>query len=383
MVRFGSLCIFVLGCSQTLESQAPNVTAGDPLGLNDVSILWPMPETGTLPAGYLKLFPGSGERGPGIPEAARQAIPNLHADVPDAIVWAATAIVAMRIDPCARSVDGSCTRELRLSAETINPSFDDAAVHLIYELDEPSFDALVTDLREWRASSPVPTDGILRVHPGLAKAGIASPYARELHDIVERFATEEALVRVTVNAFAFDTWGFSRLDRATGWERVGLPGLQDGTGQAWRRLAQIDNMNDPSGAIEPLPAQNFAALLRADALAQGPGATAVLEARDAIVALEHPAKASAATHDCVSCHLSDGAHRWAEKRGVSFDIPERWRPPADIDVATDVPPELDGNVSNTIAFGYHRVHHGKLVPSISRRVIAESAEVVVQLSQTH
>ena len=383
MARF-AFALFVLGCSQTLDSQAPNVTAGDPLGLNDVSILWPLPETGTVPVGYLKLFPGSGERGPGIPEAARQAIPNLHADVPDPIVWAATVIVAMRIDPCARSVDGSCTRELRLSAEAIHTSFDDSAVHLIYELDEPSFDALVTDLRLWRSTSPVPTDGALGVHPGLAKAGIASPYARELHDIVERFATEEALVRVTVNAFAFDTWGFSRLDRATGWERADLPGLDDGTtGQAWRLLAQIDNMDDPSGAIEPLPEKNFAALLHADSLAHGPTAPAILEARDAILAFEHPAKASAATHDCVSCHLSDGAHRWADKRGVSFDTPDRWRPPADIDVSANVPPELDGNLSNTIAFGYHRVHHGKLVPSISRRVVAESAEVVLQLSQTH
>lgn len=360
------------------DASAP---AGGDLAPCDVSLLWPVPRTGELPPGYLKLVPKAGERGPGVPPEALEQIPDLHGDLPRQAVLAATAVIAMRVDPCAPAPGGGCVRELRLSAEPLSPSLDDAAVHLIYELDAPTFDALVADLRRLRDRSPAPTAGPLRVHPGLAQAGTGSTYAEDVHDVVVKYATEQALVRVTANTFAFDNWGFLRIDRtASGWERTDLPGLPAGTkSQAWLRQAQQDSLDDPSGTITPAPAESFTALLRADALANGPQTPEVLAARDAIVELEHPARANAATHDCASCHLAGPAHLWAEKRGVSFATPQAYVAPPGVDVSVEVPPELDGNLSNTIAFGWHRARHEIALPSISARVAHETAEVLARL----
>ncbi len=352
------------------------------LAPNDVSILWPAPSTGDMPAGYLRVFPSAGQRGPGFPQAARDAMPDLHADLPGGANGTLT-VIAARLDPCAPRASGACVHELRLSAETLAVGLDDAALHLIYELDDTTFAKLVSDLGTWRTHSPVPTSGRLRVHPGLAAAGMGSPFVEELHDIVVRYATEAALVSFTTNHFAFDNWGFMRFVRnGSAFERVDLPALPAGTqSQSWLRQAQQDSLEDPTGTLEPAPTKNFGALLKANALDAGTSTPEVLAARDAVLENEHPAKTNAAKNDCGSCHLADAAHRWAEKRGLSFDTPGRYQPPAGIDVGVDVAPEVDGNASNTIAFGWHRLRHERLVPSISARVAAETAEVLQRLRQ--
>lgn len=355
------------------------VLASD-LDANDVSILWPVPRTGELPAGYLKLLPRDGERGPGIPQEALDAIPKLHADLPQAQVLQSAAIVALRADPCALSTAGSCVRELRLSVEPLSPGLADTAVHLVYELDERRFEELLADLLLLRAHSPAPTTGVLRVHPGLEAGGVDSSFAHELHDVVLKYATAGALVRVTANAFAFDNWSFARFDRASGWTNVAIPGLSAGdTTQAWLRQAEQDSLEDPTGTISPAPAKSFAALLSATSLDVGVDAPAVLAARDAILDFEHPERANAASNDCASCHLADAAHRWAERRGVSFDTAGRYEPPQGTSVDVVATPEVDGNLSNTIAFGWHRVKNTIAVPSVSARVAAETAEVLRQL----
>ncbi|MDI1451789.1 hypothetical protein [Polyangium sp. 6x1] len=360
---------------------SPPAMPGD-LSPSDISILWPAPENGELPPGYLKIYPAAGERGPGIPSAARDVMPDLHADLPGG-ANTTLAVIAARVDPCAPRASGPCVPELRLSAETLVVGLDDAALHLIYELDEAQLAALISDLATWRTHAPVSTSGRLRVHPGLAAAGIGSAFAEELHDIIVHHATEASLVSFTVNHFAFDNWSFARFVRkGAAFEKVDLPGLPAGTlSQSWLRQAQQDDLDDPNGTLTPAPAKNFSALLKTDALSAGTSTPEVLAARDAVLENEHPEKTSSATNDCGSCHLADAAHRWAEKRGVLFDTPEKYQPPAGIDVTVEAPPELMGNASNTIAFGYHRVRHEKLVPSISARVAAETAEVLKRLRE--
>lgn len=351
-------------------------------GPNDVSVLWPLPETGPLPAGYLKLYPGTGEHGPYFPRAEAGRFPPLHADLPQSIIDSATVIVAMRIDPCTPSSPaGSCDHELRLSAETIEPSLADAAVHLVYRLDDAELERLLADLATWHSHSPVPTGTTLSVHPGLVKAGIDSPFARELHAIVERHATERALVRLTFNTFAFDNWSFVQWDKTeTGWQPSSLPGLAEGErAQAWLRGAAVDELDDPSGQLDPSSsfASALAPLHRRDALAGGTSSPAVVAARDAVLRLEDPKVTHAENSDCGSCHLANQTRRWAEARGVSFGQTE--------------PPELHaalrGNLGSTLAFGWHRVHNGRpehyghLYAEISMRVANETSETLAYLAR--
>jgi hypothetical protein len=363
---------------------------GDALGPNDVSILWPLPEEGPAPPGYLKIHPGAGERGPYFPLDQIDTFPQLHGDLPNDVVRPTTRVVAMRVDPCAAgSVPGSCVRELRLSAQTIDVALHDAAIHLVYRLDEAAFGALVADLSAWKSHSPVPTGDRLSVHPGLAAAGIDSAFASELHDIVLRYATKDALARLTFNVFAFDIWMFLKFDKTErGWERTAIPGLEPGTtSQAWERHGFVESLDDPSGLITPEPAMSMAALHRSDALANGTSSAPVLAARDAVLHFENPTVSDAENADCVSCHMAGQTHLWAEAHGVSFDAPSRYVPAEGYDVRADVPPALRGNLGSTLAFGWHRIasgspeHAHKLYPEISARVAHETAETLAQLQQ--
>jgi hypothetical protein len=364
--------------SSSSDAAAPALAVGSKLGPNDVSILWPIPEEGELPAGYLKVFPKAGERGPGFPIEQADVFGDLHGDLPSALVRSTLAVIALRIDPCSAN---ACAKELRLSAETISPALSDAAMHLIYKLDDAAFNALIGELDVWRTHSPVVTGTRLSVHPGLEVAGISSPFAKELHDIVIRYAKESALVRVTVNSFAMDNWGFRQFDKlAAGWTQTAIPNLPpaDSMTQGWLRRAMVESTTDPSGAISPEPTtKSMAALHKADALANGPTNADVLAARDAINHYENPLTSHAANTDCASCHMANQTHRWAEKNGVSFaaNTPNRYSPSSEITIAI-TPPEMNGNLGSTLAFGHHRTNHEKSFPEISTRVAHETLEVL-------
>lgn len=349
---------------------------------NDVSILWPAPAAGPLPAGYLRLIPFGNDPILPLPPEALAIIPDLHGDVPGGGL-ATAAIIALRLDPCAQDPSGRCELELRLTAETLDPSLDDAAIHLIYRLDSSAFEALQVDLQLFRAASPAPTAGPLGPHPGLVAAGVDSDYGRSLHALIERHARPERLVRLTFNTFAFDNWAFRRFDRiGAAYQEVPLPGLTPPVlSQAWLRQAAQDDRDDPSGLIDPLPSRNFQALLRVDALAGGTTTATVLAARDVILALEDPTRSHAAITDCVSCHLAGVTREWAQARGVDFDRPERYRAPVGFEVAGVRPTPITSNLSNTIAFGYHRGQGEALHPVVSDRVAHETSEVLQALAR--
>ncbi|MBA3503890.1 MAG: hypothetical protein M4D80_15405 [Myxococcota bacterium] len=54
--------------------------------------------------------------------------------------------------------------------------------------------------------------------------------------------------------------------------------------------------------------------------------------------------------------------------------------PAGYDTTLDLAPEVRGNLSATIAFGWHHTNSEQLVPSISQRVVNESALIAEMLS---
>ena len=104
----------------------------------------------------------------------------------------------------------ACVHELRLSGETLSPGLDDVAIHLVYRLDDAKFQALLS--------------------------GLASDFAKELHDVVVRYATETGAVRITFNTFAFENWSFHQFKKPPGCEEASLASLPPGTkNQAWLR----------------------------------------------------------------------------------------------------------------------------------------------------
>lgn len=360
------------------DSAVDAAPASRKLEANDVSVLWPAPKTGALPAGYLKVFPTASEQGPGIASGARVVFePGFHADVPPHIVERTVAVLALRVDPCAPRANGACVPELRLSAEPFDEAFDDAATHLIYELSKPDFSAMASELRALKAASPVPTSGPLRVHPGLAAAGANSAYWRSWNSFVIKWATAARMTRVTVNSFGLDNWFFRGVEKASGWSMddfkiPSLPAANART-QSWLQLAQHENLNDPSGKIDPAPASNFGALLAANVNHRDP---AFKSALDLLGKFKHPNKLTPANADCVSCHLAPQAALFYEARGASLTAATAYTPPAGFDASVLVVPELRGNMSNTIMFGWHRDRHTGAFASVAERVVFETAETL-------
>lgn len=358
------------------RSQGDAATSGPRLEANDVSVLWPVPETGALPSGYLKLFPKSGERGPGVPSAARVLYENgFHADLPRNLVESTVAIVALRLDPCAPRASGPCKPELRLSAQPLDEQFDDAATHLIYELSSADLTQIVSDLRRLKAASPTSTSGPLRVHPGLLAAGSNTPYWRAWNDFVLKWATAPRLARLTLNSFGLDNWFFRGVARSDDWDsdKFRIPGLPtDAHAQSWIQQAPHEGLNDPTGTISPLPSSHFNALLAKGVDPRSPALKAPLAL---VGTFMHPSRRTPANSDCVSCHLAPQTALYYEARGANFGPSTDYAPPAGFDAAVVVDPRLKGNLSNTILFGWHRARP-KAIASIAKRVVFETAEAL-------
>lgn len=399
------------GCDGPTGSRASadqDITVGGgaaTLEPNDVSILWPVAPDRKPSAGYLKLFPAEGERGPAFPTEAFDdgTFPPL-VDVNRDAIRAALTIVGMRVVPCDTShLAGECVHQLRLIAQPMigfkvagvdtvgdaimvdaQPQTSTAGgIHVIYRLTEQELDELVGKLVDWAERSPVPTGGRLSVHPGLKHAGVDSQFARELSDIVLTYATEASLVKVTFSTFSGgNKWFFSQFSReGTAWKSQPIPGLSGAErSQLWEWHGSEAGPGTPDVTATPPLKLDFSSLGIIAALPAPVDHPSTLAARDAILAYENPRSTNAETVDCVGCHLAANTRTTAEFHGVSFDAPSAYVPPSWMDATVDgfTSPE------NVIAFGYRAnpftgAPETIVEPSINRRVVFDTAEALIQL----
>ncbi|MDC0670845.1 hypothetical protein [Nannocystis radixulma] len=374
----------ITGTSTDTSTGGP--PTGAEFGVNDVSIMFPLPAHDGDRPHRLWLVPGPGESGPYFPLDKTDELPPFNADLPD--LYSAAMVTSMRFDPC---FGEDCQPQLRLVAQPVFTSpmsvdmLDDAAVHLFYALAPAEAEAVVDALAMIRDGSPVSTAGPLAVHPGLAVDAAGETGGRVKALVVEH-CREDNLVRITNNFFAFDNWGFMRFDRGPGGvlEQRPIAGMvEQGVNQAWLRQAQHDDLDDPSGTISPAPIDGFTYLLAVGHFVDGAPVDPALAqaAAERVLELENPSLTSSDDVDCVSCHLAPQARLYAERNGVTFTGDAQFVPPEGVDTSLVLAPELQGNLGATIAFGWHRQSTGDnvLVPSINQRVINESALVAASL----
>jgi hypothetical protein len=387
-----SLVVLASGCAADDADRGPSGCAGPcELGVNDVSVLFPLPTDETERAAFLWLVPRAGEQGPGFPLDLVDELPTLNADLPSAAGYPAAMITALRFDPCFPRLGGpSCQAQLRLIAQPVFPGpsgttmLDDAAAHLFYALDPSEADAVLDKLRALRDGSPVATAGPLGIHPGLA-ADRHGATGAAIRALVVAHCRADNLTRITANTFAFDNWGFHRFDRhGDQFVRQELAAMIEvDTSQTWLRQAQHDDLDDPTGTIVPAPADGFEYLLARASFSAGAPVDAG-RARDAatrLLAIENPELTDPESTDCASCHLATQARLFAARHGVAFDAATRYTPPAGVDASLVLDPALAGNLGATIAFGWHtRTRDQRSMPSISQRTVNESAAIAAYLS---
>jgi hypothetical protein len=210
------------GCGDATSEETASAAGPNPkpepvkLGLNDVSVLYPLPASDTAP-GYLKADDEGAKGGTLLPKAVYDAIPTFPVTPKEGLVYDKLRVVSLRFDGCGGSPD-ACKPELRLVMQPINANgvTRDSALHLFYRLEATEFQAVVDRLRELRVdASEATVDGPLEVHPALVLQGVEGTYGTALRALVLANTGADNLVRATFFLRApplNDVWFFGGLE---------------------------------------------------------------------------------------------------------------------------------------------------------------------------
>jgi hypothetical protein len=371
-------------------AQAPERVPGV-LGMNDVSILFPLPTVATMDR--LLSIDSVGGRGVLLPERLRAMVPQFFTAGPmDPARLRAGRVVAARVDPCFRErVDGgeACRHQVRLVLQPLAFATgtddatrgEDAAMHLFYDLDDRAFRALLVDLVALRARTPeLQTDGPLGVHPALAARGVAGAFADELEGILLARIGGENLSRVAMMGLGEmrNQWTFASLDVVDGAPRpVPIPAVGGASVTMSSAVPAGGAIEDDVTArvgVSGAPSDDLLLLLRSDDARSAPRA-AVEAAAGAAVRIENPTRHGAGTVDCVSCHVASNARHWAQRAlGVDTrESPDRYRSALDLTLTSEA--TRDRTVMR--AFGWSHTQR-----AISQRTVNETAAALDELRRT-
>ena len=368
-------------CDSSSDAACAAVLEG--VGMNDVSVLYPLPaDRAELDA---MLAPAtSGARGELLPRALGDLLPELR-EGQRARDWDSLRVVSVRLDPCFPSPEtAGCTPQVRLVLQPIDAAPDgrfvgaDAALHVFYALDREALLALIETLVEARGELDLALP--LVEHPRLAVEGLEGAFATALRDALLSQIGEENLTRVTFFALrdggrAWDLGGFDRVDGAL--VAMAIPGVEG----AVQRIVALPPAAPPPArpdfriAVDPAPevelVDDVSPLFEpAELVTLSPEVQA--SAIEAALRVESPLSHDPTTIDCASCHVATSARRTAEARIGVLESDARYTSELDLTSPDTVPAGALGRAFH--AFGY-------LGPdvAVSQRTVNETAATVTYL----
>lgn len=383
LVAFVSSVAAACSTSST-AAEAPPADAGvvdaapalPALGLNDVSVLVPIPASPSAP-GYMK--PRSkGTRGELLPQAVYDQVPEFPVVSNDSLEYARMRVVGIRFDGCFMRKTG-CEAQIRLVMQPISDTATalDSALHLFYRLTEEELAEVVHELRNLRALAPEQKDAPLDVSPVLVSQGMEGPYAAALRDLVLTHAGEQNLVRMTFFLRAppkQEEWFFG------GFERDAASGTMTtmdivGVGKSNQR---VDHPVTPDGytyELTPSPTKpEDLTLLLSTEKAKAASRADLEKALGAFARLENPQKHGADDLSCGGCHVTTVVTEHA-KAQLGLDVSaqaDAFKSTRDLTVVG----ESGKTTSSLRAFGYFGAK-----PMIARRLVHETAVVLDDLEQ--
>ena len=188
------------------------------LGMNDVSVLFPLPSSLSAP-GYLRAS-DQGAHGVLLPRKVYDLIPNFPVVPAEGLVYDRMRVLSLRFDGCGGPRD-DCHPEIRLVLQPLRDDglARDSALHVFYRLDTASMGEVVGALRRMRALAPGLTDGPLDVNPALAAQGVMGPWGAALREPLLRHIGEQRLTRMTFFLRAppvQEVWFFGGVERTDG-----------------------------------------------------------------------------------------------------------------------------------------------------------------------
>lgn len=371
----------------TLDASAPTA-----LGMNDVSVLLPLPRSIAAP-GYLT--PDTQGRGGALFPADVYARVPAFSPIVSSFERAALKALAIRFDGCFRKESTApCEAQIRMVMQPIavaseggggaigdDPTVEatDSAVHLFYRMSESDFPTLVSELRRLRSlihdsASNLP----LQVSPPLAADGIDGPYGTALNNLVLKFAGAENLVRVTFflrTPSRTDQWDFGGFVRAGAeWKPLEIPGV----GSQQRVSLPVSASPKYHYVVEPLSMtpEDLTLPLSSDEMEKATSA-AREGAMISVMRVENPRLHSADSIQCVACHVAAPIAASAVSRyGMKLEsFTETYASFSGRNLRQDESASAR-SFALLRAFGW-----GGPTPAISRRVIHETAEVLDDLDR--
>ena len=345
------------------------------LGMNDVSILLPLP-----PAGGAAVLAGLDEGL--IDRRWYDALVGARGDIGprsgEAIGFEDFQVVAVRFDLCDRAAIGVCPRDavgrLRLVLQPLyvrdGATFaHDVALHAFYPIPADEVGGVVEALR-WLARRERAPGVPLGVSPAAA-AGDAA-YLTGLRGLVGRYARAAELVRLTVigqvaDAAAF-AWIFRGLDReGDGFAAMMIPGVA--AAQQTVQLAGGDTVYR-SAPIADVPAGFALATNGPRFAAAAPDERAAAVA--ALAELQNPTLHDTVDTQCIGCHL---ATFLTARRAATSGIDPAALPGWFATRAAAVPTIARQDARVVRAFGW-----AGNAPAISQRVVNDTAEVLSEIA---
>lgn len=353
------------------------------VGMNDVSVLWP------LSVESFELLPRLTVGDDGMITLAQMD----HLPIPiDTVFETLTArelsselrIVGIRLDPCFRDVPtvGVCRPQMRLIVQALRVSGGavfarDVAIHLFFELEKAEFLEVLTRLVATRGPVESITTTVLSVNPALQQQGLDGAYAQELKATILRIAVVPRLARIAFtmlrdrgNVWQFGAFNVARGDLAP----VVVPGSSDASIVTFSMgVKPVSGFLTPCcGSIRPpiTVVDNAANVVRMAKIAGEPLPDLAVELPK-LDRIENPATHGPGSVDCVSCHVAMTARMQvlSEQPEFIYDAAERF--------ASVWPLASSGSgasLSGIRAFGYAMDR-----PVISQRTVNETAAVVEAL----
>ena len=365
--------------------------AATALGMNDVSILLPLPapdQWDLLPAGTTP-----GGKGDLLPLSYFKSVPQIVGLASNEQVYPALRAVAIRLDPC--FAEGfsptGCRPQIRMIWQVLADNGDssstfDAAVHSFYDLTGDEFSQLISryvEIKQKFGLQNAPTS--LGINPHFSEFGLAGDYSRQVLALITSYCGEQNLSRLTFMQLFLNgnIWAFGGLDISR--THAGTPVFADikipGTSAT---LQQFRNNAKPepvffSGGLSPVPTLNpeFSYLLNdSKSISLPQNEQQISDAVRAAFKIENPGLNNPGTVDCVSCHTAQTARHWALTQFPQLNLSSRHADViynSDRDLTNSSP--LKERTNNLRAFGYFMDS-----PITAQRTINETAEVLRQVN---
>ncbi len=356
-------------------------------GMNDVSILFPLPVS-DLNENPLTLNYQT-QNGDLIPDRFFLRLPVL-AFQPNSELKSQMKVVGLRIDPCFNEQVGpiKCEKQIRLVWQPLKivdsiVTTTDASLHSFYKLSDAEFEILVNELKAITKDYPDRSKNqpYLLINPILKQEGLTGPYFKKLIQIVERFTGESKLTRVTFMQLSGtgDVWIFGGFNiQNQQMTAIQIPRLNKATIQEFRNGA-LPRPFWFVGGIFPQPKQsdNLNILVQDSRKLSPENETDIVEATRSAFQFENPKIHNPGTVDCVSCHVAQPAKSWAIKQYPWFNLDQQLA--GDIysnsenDIRNGSPMQIHTNIVRAFGFFMNR-------PFVAQRTINESSEVVIAMN---